>query len=144
MAEAARATAGETALLCPVIDAKWNLLYAALYSPQRSTDFLAEKPEELVKQVPEEAIVFGSGLENFGNLFEPRKSLGPEFAHPRPSFVGLLASTLQGSTETTFYVLTLYAGAAGVRDVRFALIACLSGDLGGLLGATAACHLFFG
>ncbi len=91
MAEAARSTTGAKALLCPVIDAKWNLLYAALYSPKRSSDFLAEKPEELVKQIPEEAIVFGSGLENFGNLFEPRKNLGPDFAHPRPSFVGLLA-----------------------------------------------------
>ena len=60
------------------------------------------------------------------------------------SFVGMLASTLQGSTETTFYVLTLYCGAAGVRDVRHALAACLTGDLCGLLGATAACHLFFG
>ena len=50
----------------------------------------------------------------------------------------------QGSTETTFYVLTLYCGAAGIRDVRHALAACLIGDFGGLLGATLACHLFFG
>jgi spore maturation protein SpmA len=64
--------------------------------------------------------------------------------HGADSFVGMLASTLQGSTETTFYVLTLYCGAAGVRDVRHALAACLTGDLCGLLGATAACHLFFG
>ena len=55
-----------------------------------------------------------------------------------------MASTLQGSTETTFYVLTLYCGAAGIRDVRYALAACLIGDFGGLLGATLACHLFFG
>jgi spore maturation protein SpmA len=60
------------------------------------------------------------------------------------SFVGLLASTLQGSTETTFYVLTLYCGAAGVREVRHALPACLVGDLAGAAGATAACHWFFG
>ena len=79
-----------------------------------------------------------SGSGAFAVMSEILKEHGPD------SFVGLLASTLQGSTETTFYVLTLYAGAAGVRDVRFALIACLSGDVGGLLGATAACHLFFG
>jgi spore maturation protein SpmA len=60
------------------------------------------------------------------------------------SFVGMLASTLQGSTETTFYVLTVYCGAAGIRDVRHALPACLIGDLAGAVGATAACHLFFG
>jgi spore maturation protein SpmB len=56
----------------------------------------------------------------------------------------MLASTLQGSTETTFYVLTVYCGAAGIRDVRHALPACLIGDLAGAVGATAACHLFFG
>ena len=60
------------------------------------------------------------------------------------SFTGMLVSTLQGSTETTFYVLTLYCGAAGVREVRHALPACLIGDLAGAAGATAACHLFFG
>jgi spore maturation protein SpmA len=79
-----------------------------------------------------------SGSGAFGVMSEVLTTYGPD------SFAGYLASTLQGSTETTFYVLTLYCGAAGVRDVRFALIACLSGDLAGLLGATAACHLFFG
>ena len=47
-------------------------------------------------------------------------------------------------TETTFYVLALYLGAAGVVDGRHALGACLIGDLGGFVGATAACHWFFG
>lgn len=79
-----------------------------------------------------------SGNGAFGVMAEILQTHGPD------SFVGMLASTLQGSTDTTFYVLTLYAGAAGIRDVRFALIACLAGDLAGLLGATAACHLFFG
>ena len=79
-----------------------------------------------------------SGSGAFGVMSEILTTHGPD------SFVGYLASTLQGSTETTFYVLTLYCGAAGVRDVRHALAACLAGDLAGLLGATAACHLFFG
>jgi spore maturation protein SpmA len=79
-----------------------------------------------------------SGSGAFGVMSEILMTYGPD------SFVGYLASTLQGSTETTFYVLTLYCGAAGIRDVRHALIACLTGDLAGLLGATAACHLFFG
>jgi spore maturation protein SpmA len=64
--------------------------------------------------------------------------------HGPDSFVGMLVSTLQGSTETTFYVLTIYAGAGRVRDLRHALPACLIGDAAGILGATAACHLFFG
>ena len=79
-----------------------------------------------------------SGQGALGVMADTLTTYGPD------SFVGLLTSTLMGSTETTFYVLTLYCGAAGVRDVRFALIACLTGDLAGLLGATAACHLFFG
>ncbi|HEY5657365.1 MAG TPA: nucleoside recognition domain-containing protein [Myxococcota bacterium] len=79
-----------------------------------------------------------SGTGAFGVMAEILETHGPD------SFVGMLASTLQGSTETTFYVLTVYCGAAGIRDVRHALPACLIGDLGGFIGATAACHLFFG
>jgi spore maturation protein SpmA len=79
-----------------------------------------------------------SGSGAFGVMSEILTTYGPD------SFVGYLASTLQGSTETTFYVLTLYCGAAGIREVRHALLACLAGDFAGLLGATAACHLFFG
>ncbi len=110
MAEAGRSSVPENAVLCPVIDAKWNLLYAALYSPQRSTDYLAEKPEDLVKLVPPEAVVFGSGLDNFGHLFEPRKILGPEFAYPRPSFVGHLAERdyTNGRREEQEKLLPLY------------------------------------
>jgi spore maturation protein SpmB len=79
-----------------------------------------------------------SGSGAFGVMAEILEAYGPD------SFVGYLSSTLMGSTETTFYVLTLYCGAAGIRDVRHALLACLIGDLGGLAGATVACHLFFG
>ncbi len=79
-----------------------------------------------------------SGSGAFGVMSEILETYGPD------SFVGYLASTLMGSTETTFYVLTLYCGAAGIREVRHALAACLIGDLGGLVGATVACHLFFG
>ncbi|MFK7897527.1 MAG: nucleoside recognition domain-containing protein [Myxococcota bacterium] len=63
--------------------------------------------------------------------------------HGPDSFVGLLTSTLMGSTETTFYVLAIYLGAAGVVDGRHALFACLAGDAAGFFGAVAACHFFF-
>ncbi len=79
-----------------------------------------------------------SGQGALGVMAEILETHGPD------SFVGMLTSTLMGSTETTFYVLTIYCGAAGVRNVRHALPACLIGDLGGFIGATAACHLFFG
>jgi spore maturation protein SpmA len=74
----------------------------------------------------------------FGLMAEILETHGPD------SFVGYFASTVVGSTETTFYVLTLYCGAAGIRDIRHALLACLAGDVAGLAGATVACHLFFG
>jgi spore maturation protein SpmB len=79
-----------------------------------------------------------SGSGAFAVMAETLETHGPD------SFVGMLASTLQGSTETTFYVLTVYCGAAGIRNVRHALPACLLGDLAGFVTATAACHLFFG
>jgi len=65
-------------------------------------------------------------------------------AHGADSFIGMLTSTLQGSTETTFYVLALYLGAARVSEGRHAVLACLSGDVAGFFGATLACHWFFG
>ena len=65
-------------------------------------------------------------------------------AHGPDSFIGMLTCTLMGSTETTFYVLAVYLGAAGVVDGRHALFACLAGDAAGFFGAVAACHFFFG
>jgi len=65
-------------------------------------------------------------------------------AHGPDSFIGMLTSTLMGSTETTFYILAVYLGAAGVVDGRHALFACLAGDFAGFFGAVAACHFFFG
>jgi spore maturation protein SpmB len=52
--------------------------------------------------------------------------------------VGYLVSTLQGSTETTFYVLAVYFGAIGVTRVRHALAAGLIADVAGVIGAVLA------
>lgn len=49
--------------------------------------------------------------------------------HGPDSPTGLLASVLQGSTDTTFYVLSLYLGSVGVRHPRYALAVCLFGDV---------------
>ena len=74
----------------------------------------------------------------FGIMSETLTTYGAD------SFIGMLTSTLMGSTETTFYVLAVYLGAVGVRDSRHILPACLAGDVAGFLGAVAATHLFFG
>ncbi len=79
-----------------------------------------------------------SGSGSFGVMSETLTAYGPD------SFIGMLTSTLQGSTETTFYVLALYYGAARITQGRHTLAACLTGDLAGFVGAVAACHLFFG
>lgn len=78
-----------------------------------------------------------SGSGSFAVMSETLTTYGPD------SFIGLLASTLQGSTETTFYVLAVYLGAAGIRDARHALAAGLIGDLAGFTAAVAVCHWFF-
>lgn len=79
-----------------------------------------------------------SGSGSYGVMVEIMKTHGAD------SFIGILAGALNGSTETTFYVLTLYLGAARVRDGRHALFACLGGDVVGFAVATAACHWLFG
>jgi spore maturation protein SpmA len=59
------------------------------------------------------------------------------------SFAAYLASTLQGSTETTFYVLAVYFGAVGIKDARYAVAAALAADLAGALAALFICRLTF-
>ncbi len=57
--------------------------------------------------------------------------------HGPDSFIGRLVSTVQGSSETTLYVLTVYLGAVGVRRSRYALPLCLTVDLIGYITAVA-------
>ncbi len=79
-----------------------------------------------------------SGSGAFAVMAETLRTHGPD------SFIGLLVSTIQGSTETTFYVLAIYFGAAQVRNVRHALACGLIADVAGFAGAVVACRLFFG
>jgi len=60
------------------------------------------------------------------------------------SFAGRLASIVQGSTETTFYVLAVYFGSVGIKRVRHAVAGGLMADLGGFVAAVFAAYLFFG
>lgn len=64
--------------------------------------------------------------------------------HGADSFAGRLASVLQGSTETTFYVLAVYMGAIGVKHSRHAIACCLSADLAGICTAIVVSYWFFG
>jgi spore maturation protein SpmA len=79
-----------------------------------------------------------SGSGAYGLMIELVQTHGPD------SYIGYLATTLQGSTDTTFYVLAVYFGAVGVSRTRHAILAGLSADLAGFLAAAVVCALLFG
>ncbi len=60
------------------------------------------------------------------------------------SLMGRIASTMIGSTETTFYVLTLYFGSVGINKIRHALTVGLLADLAGIITAIYVCMKIFG
>ncbi|MBM7062575.1 spore maturation protein [Pseudomonas sp. UL073] len=64
--------------------------------------------------------------------------------HGVDSFPALVAATVQGSTETTFYVLAVYFGAVGIQRARHAVGCALLADLAGVLAAIGVCYWFFG
>ena len=64
--------------------------------------------------------------------------------HGVDSFPALLAAIMQGSTETTFYVLAVYFGAVGIQRARHAVACALIADLAGVLASIAVCYWFFG
>ncbi|MFO7598253.1 MAG: nucleoside recognition domain-containing protein [Candidatus Desulfacyla sp.] len=80
----------------------------------------------------------GSGAYGIMASIINNPQIGPD------SYIGYLVSTLQGSTETTFYVLAVYFGAVQVRRIRHALAAALTADLVGIAAAVAICSLLYG
>ncbi len=60
------------------------------------------------------------------------------------SFAALLSATVQGSTETTFYVVAVYFGAVGIKRVRHTVGCALLADLAGVLASIGVCYWFFG
>jgi spore maturation protein B len=70
-----------------------------------------------------------SGSASLGIMTELMKVHGPD------SFIGILASTMYGSSETTFYVLAVYFGAAGIKNTRHAVPAGIIADVAGMLAA---------
>lgn len=60
------------------------------------------------------------------------------------SYIGILVSTLQGSSETTFYVLAVYFGSVQVKRIRHALAAGLTGDIAAVIASVAICRFLYG
>jgi spore maturation protein SpmA len=79
-----------------------------------------------------------SGSGSRAMMVETMKTFGPD------SFAGHLASVVQGSTETTFYVLAVYFGSVGVKRTRYAVAGGLVADLAGIIAAVIATYLFWG
>ena len=83
----------------------------------------------------------------FVSTYPPRRcGIAAEImnAHGPDSTIGYMVSTLQGSTETTFYVLAVYFGAVRVTRTRHALPACLLADVAGILAAVLIVNLIYG
>ncbi len=93
------------------------------------TRFVDALPTALVKPF--------SGSAARAMLIETMKTHGVD------SFPALIAATVQGSTETTFYVLAVYFGAVGIQRARHAVACALTADLAGVLASIAVCYWFF-
>ncbi|MCF3941680.1 spore maturation protein [Oceanobacillus alkalisoli] len=79
-----------------------------------------------------------SGTAALGMTAELIQTYGPD------SFIGRLASTMQGSTDTTLYILTIYFGAVGIKKMRYALKVGLLADLVGIIVAIIIVSIVFG
>ena len=60
------------------------------------------------------------------------------------SFAGRLASTFQGATDTTFYIIAVYFGSVGIKNTRYAITAGLIADFAGIIASIFIAYLFFG
>jgi spore maturation protein SpmA/spore maturation protein SpmB len=94
------------------------------------TRFVDGLPTALIKPLS------GSGAR--GMMIDTMKTFGPD------SFAGRLSSVLQGSSDTTFYVIAVYFGAVGIKNTRYAVGAMLLADLVGIITSILLAYLFFG
>ena len=95
---------------------------------------LIQVPFEVVPMMLIKPISGGAALAILNNIFA---SVGPD------SFTGRLASIIEGSTETTIYVLTLYFGSVGIKKIKYALWAGLLADLIGIVGSVIIANILF-
>ena len=95
-----------------------------------NTEFVHGLPTALMKPLS------GSGAR--GLMLESFQHFGVD------SFVGKLTSTLQGATDTTFYIIAVYFGAVSIRKTRYAITAGLIADLAGIISAIFIAYMFFG
>lgn len=96
--------------------------------------FYLKVPLEVFPMMIMRPISGSSSLAILNNLFE---NFGPD------SLIGRIASVIQGSTDTTFYILTLYFGSIGIKKIKYALWAGLFADIIGIVSAIILVNIFF-
>jgi spore maturation protein SpmA len=94
-----------------------------------NTDFIDAMPTALMKPLS------GSGAR--GMMVDAMHTFGAD------SFVGRVASTVQGSTDTTFYIIAVYFGSVGIKKTRYAVTCGLIADFVGIIAAILMAYLFF-
>lgn len=104
-----------------------KMFFAALGTDTRFVDGL---PTALIKPMS------GSGAR--GMMLDTMKTFGAD------SFAGRLACVLQGSSDTTFYVIAVYFGSVAIKNTRYSVGAMLLADLVGIITSILLCYLFFG
>lgn len=126
------------AMLCAIgvlrasgaLDYGLDLLRQLVYLLGLDTRFVDALPTALIKPFS------GSGAR--GMMLETMQNYGVD------SFPALVAATMQGSTETTFYVLAVYFGSVGIQKVRHAVGCALFCDVVGVIASILVCYWFFG
>lgn len=111
-----------------------DLIAAAVKSGVR----LLQLDDRFVEALPTALMKPFSGSGARAMMIDTMKTAGAD------SFAGRLACIVQGSTETTFYVLAVYFGAVNIKHVRHAAICGIIADLGGISAAVAVAYWFFG
>jgi spore maturation protein SpmA len=94
-----------------------------------NTDFTPALPTALMKPLS------GSGAR--GMMVDAMNTFGAD------SFVGRVVSTVQGATDTTFYIIAVYFGAVGIKNTRYAVVCGLIADFVGIIAAILMAYLFF-
>lgn len=95
-----------------------------------NADWVNALPTALMKPLS------GSGAR--GMMIDTMNTFGAD------SFVGRLASTFQGATDTTFYIIAVYFGSVGIKNTRYAIPCGLIADFAGILAAIVVAYLFWG
>jgi spore maturation protein SpmA len=112
-----------------VMDAVVSGIASGVAALGLNTDFVGALPTALMKPLS------GSGAR--GMMVDAMRTYGVD------SFAGRLAATMQGATDTTFYIIAVYFGSVGIRKTRYAITCGLIADAVGIVAAIGVAYIFF-